>query len=110
MCHDITNLPDNNDRKTLRKLIGDATIAIELGNYECPLADKDKAMEKLWSHIYKLAIRQSQWKKLIPAEFFLLESAILEKKVPFVYEDQIKTIIHDNKLEIDHHALKEFLT
>ena len=102
-------MPDKNDRKTLCRLVGDAKIAIELGDCEDMLETKNKTMDKLWRYISSFAIRQAQWNKQIPAEFFLLEREVIRAGSPFLYMNQIKDIIQNNNLEIVGHALQEFL-
>ena len=113
MCHNIMSMPDKEDTKTLRRLIGDSKIAIELGNCKHKLADADKkkneALANIWTHIYEVAVRQAQWDKPIPAEFFVLESEILKKDEPFLNMDQIEGIIKDNKLEMSGPDLEMFL-
>ena len=109
ICHEIMYMPDKKDRDTLCRLVGDAKIAIELGDGEDLLEAKNKNMEKLWIYISSFAIRQAQWNKQIPAQFFILERELIKEGFPFLYMNQIKDIIQKNNLEIVGHALQEFL-
>ena len=110
ICEDIMRLPDENDRSTLHRLVGDAKVAIELCHGDDILNEKDKLI--LWNHICNSATNQPQWNKQIPAEFFILEREILYKckGSHFVYIHQINEIIHENRLDIDENDLKDFLT
>ena len=102
-------MPDTKDRGALCRLVGDAKIAIELRDCEDLLDAKNKAMDKLWGYIYSFAIRQAQWNKQIPAEFFVLEREIIRGGSPFLYMNQISDIIKMNNLEMEGDALKKFL-